>query len=463
MLIGALNFSLSNVGPEEKYFLARFIQSFGVTDPVSLGVKTLAKRFGLSDRQVSSAVDALTSADVLVSDAAVNGRGKPGRTYRLQAEFVSRLPSNLDTLHEAAIVRLLAHEDRWGVQPKINSNGQESAVDPMAELRSRRMPGRVRVVNRLLMAVLLCRADRFGVVSDVGIAQLSGLTGLNQEQVRRGVERLTDQGLIRAYVPGATGPVFLKKTKSTYFLNLNHPALSAEGNAASVLAYLTLIQTDGNERQDADLIRDNVRYFKARPESAVGEDLLFARVLDFFEGWRPPIYRLLQVRLERYAAYLLSNNWAELADPVKPQQRDFPGLLSFIREDCGFPVKQPNTDEDSVPLSYDESQDALVSLLYDRACGLARRVTALFREAHQIPFESLGFCFVPQPEGFGYCRIALLCLPKSSEGWCGGLVIEQGPYGEPEKLPLNLEADLSEEQRYRYGLLTRPTGQVPAA
>lgn len=37
----------------------------------------------------------------------------------------------------------------------------------LTDLRSKKQPDRLTVVNRLLLSVLLCRADRFGVVNHV--------------------------------------------------------------------------------------------------------------------------------------------------------------------------------------------------------------------------------------------------------------------------------------------------------
>lgn len=65
MQLRALLFEIKGLAPEAKYFLVRFIQCFGVTDPVCLGVKEFAKHVGVTDRQASAALDALVDAEIL--------------------------------------------------------------------------------------------------------------------------------------------------------------------------------------------------------------------------------------------------------------------------------------------------------------------------------------------------------------------------------------------------------------
>ena len=47
-MFSALLCEVKGLGPEAKYFLVRFIQCFGVTDLVCLGVKEFAKQVGVS-------------------------------------------------------------------------------------------------------------------------------------------------------------------------------------------------------------------------------------------------------------------------------------------------------------------------------------------------------------------------------------------------------------------------------
>lgn len=56
----------------------------------------------------------------------------------------------------------------------------------------------------------------------------------------------------------------------------------------------------------------------------------------------------------------------------------------------------------------------------------------------------------------GYDHFALLALPCPSEGWSGCLVVEPdtAPPVAPQHFPI--ESDIPLEDRYNYGLQTRP-------
>jgi len=238
VFLAALFCEVKGLDPEAKYFLARFVQCFGAADPEGLGVKALAERFGLSDRQVTKSLGALVECGVMTFPDTVEGRGRPKRYYRLQEDFQKKLNKAAElppTHHEVAVGNLLRHENRKAAQASEKTEKQKADLTPLADLRGKRQPGRLTVVNRLLLGVLLCRADRFGVVSDLGSSELCKVVGLDQVSLKHRVRRLIDQGLIRAYVPGATSSVLFAKMKSVYFLNLNHPELSEESNVTSVL------------------------------------------------------------------------------------------------------------------------------------------------------------------------------------------------------------------------------------
>lgn len=314
VFLSALFCEVKGLGPEGKYFLVRFIRRFGIAEPVDLGVKALAKQFGLSDRQVSEALTSLVALDVMTVSSTPEGKGRPKRCYQLQVGFLKRL-ENITALkatqHEVAVGSLLKHESKKVCQASEKPEEQSEVVGLLTDLRSKKQPGRLTVVNRLLLSLLLCRADRFGVVNDLGFATLCKLTGLNKERLRHRLGRLIDQGLIRTYVPGATSPVLARKIISTYFLNLSHPELAGGGSVTSALVCMNgeripdyVIHADGVSK---DVSRDKG---KSRPF----QGSKYEQVVRYFKGQQDLLFRLLQVMLERYAAYLLSKRWSDLSE-----------------------------------------------------------------------------------------------------------------------------------------------------
>jgi len=467
VFIAALFCEVRGLEPLGKYFLVRFIQRFGIAEPVDLGVKVLAKQFGLADSQVSAALAALVSNGVMAFSSNIEGRGRPKRYYRLQATFVSKLNkvSPLPvTLYEGAISCLLRHEDKKAPQASARVEKTNFAKARLANLRAERQPGRLSVVNRLLLSILLCRADRFGVVSDLGFATLGKLTGLSKEHLKHRVGRLIDQGLIRAYVPGATSSVFVRKMKSIYYLTLDHPELGGKGDITSVFAYIPGRGISPDHVRHASEIRQEVNRLKRDPGQFEG--LPYKQFLRFFEGQPSSSFRLLQVMLEKYAAEFLSRHWSDLAQSRIPFNKVINGRVEewreLIRKDFR-PAKALGINVSHLEITGPDQQKILEDELCYWAFQLAGRIKELFSQAPAIPFETMDFVIIPRPFESGYYPLVLLALPRATSGWRKCLIVEQSAEGDVHAQRFASEADIPLEDRYRYGFLIRPRSEATVA
>lgn len=470
VFLAALFYEEKGLDPEVKYFLTRFVQCFGTADPTGLSVKAYAKHFGLSDRQVTKSLGALVECGVMTFSDPVEGRGGPKRYYRLQEDFHKKLnkasallPTHLH--HEVAVGNLLKHENRKAAQASENPEKRKRKLDlaPLADLRRKRQPGQLSVVNRLLLSVLLCHADRFGVVSDLGSSALCNITGLSKERLRNRVQRLINQGLIRAYVPGATGTVLFTKIKSVYFLNLNHPELSVEGNATLILSCTTGAPFPDREpgvvhahrlHSDIDRQKRNPAAFGARP---------YTRFLRTFEVQPPSFFRLFQVMLEKYAADFLSRHWSGLSLLPIDQLIDVQKWRELIRKDFRPPKPLPSLDSDHLKSIDEDQHTVLVDEICYWAFELAVWIKELLYHVPEVPFDTMDFAITPQSMELGYCRVTLLALPRGSDGSRSCLVIKVSDEGEVIAEPFSRESDIPLEDRYRYGLLTRPGSEKTAA
>ena len=461
MFVAALFCGVKGLEPEGKYFLVRFIQHFGIAEPVSLGVKALAKQFGLSDRQVTKSLKKLVECGVMTVSSTPEGRGQPKRCYRLQEDFHRELDkaAPLPTMqHAVTAASLLKHEIKKPVQASEKPEKQKVDLAPLADLRRKIRPGQLSIVNRLLLSVLLCHADRFGVVSDLGSSALRKVTGLSQERLRYRVRGLIDQGLIRAYVPGATGTLLSAKTKSIYFLNLNHTELSDEGSVTSVLVCVT-----GDPFPDRE--PDVLHAYRFYSETVLpkGSSKVYGRrpctpLLGAFEGQPRSFFRVLQTMLEKYAAGFLSKHWSDLG--VQPFNRwiDAQEWRVLIGKD--FLRKKPLPVPDTEHLKkIDDQHVLLVEELCHWAHDLAIWIKDLLCQASDVSFGAMGFAIIPQPMALGYYRFALLALPSDSDDVRSCLVIE--PYAGQQYFARESEIPL--EDRYRFGLLTRPGSEGAAA
>ena len=452
MFLAALFCEVKGLDPEAKYFLARFVQCFGAADPEGLGVKALAERFGLSDRQVTKSLGALVECSVMTFPDTVEGRGRPKRYYRLQEDFQKKLNKAAElppTHHEVAVGNLLRHENRKAAQASEKTEKQKADLTPLADLRGKRQPGRLTVVNRLLLGVLLCRADRFGVVSDLGSSELCKVVGLDQVSLKHRVRRLIDQGLIRAYVPGATSSVLFAKMKSVYFLNLNHPELSEESNVTSVLICSNGISCPDDVRHASDIYGD-VRLFRANPRPFDG--MPYLQLVRFLEGQHRPFFRLLQAMLEQCAAHLLSRHWSVLAHLVINKRVDDQELRESIAKNFR-PSRLPSD-------SGGDPRAILFDVLYHAAYDLAVGIKEQLCHAADVPFEAMDFVIIPRLLTIRYSPIALLALPKLPDGSCSCLVIKASAEGEVVPELFSRESEIPIEDRYRYGLLIRPGGKA---
>lgn len=393
MFLSALFCEVKGLKPEGKYFLVRYIRHFGIAEPVDLGVKALAKQFGLSDRQVSEALTTLVALGVMTFSSTPEGKGRPKRCYQFKEDFHKKL-ENITALtatqHEVAVGSLLKHESKKVCQASEKPEEQNQEVGLLTDLRSKKQPGRLTVVNRLLLSVLLCRADRFGVVNDLGFATLCKLTGLNKERLRHRLGRLIDQGLIRVYVPGATSPVLARKMKSIYYLNLGHSELAGGGSVTSALVCM-----NGERIPDcvihADGVRKDVSRDKGKPRPFQGSK--YEQVVRYFKGQQAPLFRLLQVMLERYAAYLLSKRWSDLLHGHLNQRIDDQGLRELIRLDFRISTMPAESGGDGPKWSGEEQLNTVFDHLYHWAYDLALWIKERFDQVTNVPFDSMGSSF----------------------------------------------------------------------
>ncbi|WP_137819594.1 hypothetical protein [Pseudomonas sp. 2FG] len=461
MLVRALSFPLPNVGPVAKYFLVRFVQGFGITDPVSLGVKELAKRFGLSDRQISASLEALLGGGVLALSSTPGGRGRPKRSYRLHEVSVDNFnkppqmprksyePPPFNEIHKEAIGRLLRHENTIAAQLNTKSESRGDVASLSAQMRARRQPGRLSIVNRLLLGVLLCYADHFGVVRDLGSSALRKATGLNQERLKNRIDELIEQGLIRVYVPGATSSVFAKKEHSTYFLNLHHPELFECGSETLVLISETEHSSKDNELQYGDQVSQGARDVRRFPSDFDG--MAVGGFFRYFMGQQECVFRLLELKLETYAADFLSWNWIALATGVEIED---PNLRKRIRNE--FVIPESLREALSTGPEIARLPSLVESMLYGLSIALAKRIQKMISDVPGIPFASMDFVVIPQAKNVGYRRFVLLARLRSPGSQRGCLVLCIGNNGESAIQAFTTEAEIPVADQYRFGLRAKP-------
>lgn len=453
MLLTMLRGEANGISPEAKYLLIRLAELGLVARGISVGVKELAARFGISDTQAGTALNSLVAAGVLVRRDVVSGQGRPKRHYELDASYAAQVARHdvTEVVHENVIRHLLQHELKVGDQRSAIATQQDEqrATAPLAQVRASRGQGRVSVVNRVLLAALLIRADRFGVVRDLGSAELARITGLSPVRLKNRVRTLLDDGLIRAYTPGATGSVIFKKTKSVYYLNLHHPELSCGQSLPMLLVSVTRVPTPEDTSDQVDYILKSVPESESEIQRRVGVRKFFKdkheRGLAYF----------LRSRLDFYAGDLLSRHWDEFC---KGESQ----LTRLIELDLlGGAVDA-------------EGSRLLVRYLCEQARNVAESVRANWFVRKSAPvtgidFKAMDYVLLPVQKAtnkeFGragfYPSRAVLVLPRNGVVFSETLhVVERGPSNRVEIRGFTDLAAVSKEEQCLYGLLTPPGGEL---
>lgn len=453
MLLAMLRGEANGISPEAKYLLIRLAELGLVARGISVGVKELAARFGISDTQAGTALNSLVAAGVLVRRDVVSGQGRPKRHYELDASYAAQVARHdvTEVVHENVIRHLLQHELKVGDQRSAIATQQDEqrATAPLAQVRASRGQGRVSVVNRVLLAALLIRADRFGVVRDLGSAELARITGLSPVRLKNRVRTLLDDGLIRAYTPGATGSVIFKKTKSVYYLNLHHPELSCGQSLPMLLVSVTRVPTPEDTSDQVDYILKSVPESESEIQRRVGVRKFFKdkheRGLAYF----------LRSRLDFYAGDLLSRHWDEFG---KGESQ----LTRLIELDLlGGAVDA-------------EGSRLLVRYLCEQVRNVAESVRANWFVRKSAPvtgidFKAMDYVLLPVQKAtnkeFGragfYPSRAVLVLPRNGVVFSETLhVVERGPSNRVEIRGFTDLAAVSKEEQCLYGLLTPPGGEL---
>lgn len=449
MLLAVLRGEANGISAEAKYVLVRLAEVGLVSGGVGAGVKELAARFGISDSHVGTALNSLAAAGVLVRRDVVSGQGRPKRLYEMDASYAEQIVRHDVTgvIHEKAIRHLLKHELKMADQPSAIAIPQEEqrAAVPLARVRASRGSGRVSVVNRVLLAVLLSRADRFGVVRDLGSAELSRITGLSQVRLKNRVSTLLDSGLIRAYTPGATGSVIFKKTKSVYYLNLHHLELSCEQSLPMLLVSFTRVTTWDDEWD----VVDDILHSAAEASSQRN-----AGVRQFFDNEHERrLASLLRSRLDFYAESLLSHHWGAYSNGK-----------SLISQLIRLDLRSGDADTEAIR--------SLTLYLLKKTELVARRFRNDWFQSGSalvtgIDFESSDYVLLPARRVVGsakrvvYPSRAVLALPRDGAMNSHRLYLAEfgHEFGKAKVKELNDLKEVSREDQAFYGLLTPLEGE----
>lgn len=368
--------------------LARWVQSFGVSGQVSVGVKELALRFGVSDAHISQSLTVLVDAGVLAKCSVPRGRGRPKGRYEVDSEYAEKLHAieASSIPHLAVIDQVLRHESRTLDLPELGD-----ASTSLASMWAARKPNQLDVESRLLLAVLLCHADRLGVVRNLGRKSLLDQTGLSRDQLKHRISLLLRLGWLRGYAPGANGVAPFSSIKSTYFINLPN---TNTASAASIAVLVCVGLSWSEDREHANFLLE---------ATTARDDRISEGIEVFFSGSYRLLNRVLGSKLDEYASILLSRYWGDLHAVTFHQD-----LLDRIETDL---LLAPDAEE------MRERHTQLVSYVYEHARVVALNVRRALLKANfpGIRLDELEYAILPSTAGMGVVGV----LVFSSNGGAG--------------------------------------------
>lgn len=427
-----LRVACERLSPEERLVLASFAMHFEGCGPVQMTQRELSGRLGISMRVVARAVSRLSAEAHLVVDKVSVGRGRPSSTYELSAMMQARLNDGRGESYplvcEQAIKNLLSAKNE-------QSGKGYGGTAPGKSVGFKKPPSRSDIDQpsasaRWLLAVLFSYSDELGVVRGTTTSELRRATGMGRVKLKSQLQSLVDRGVIRNCIPGASNTLFVgTKVSTTYFLNLNHPFLGLDRDASAILA----LKEGGCDRRDLVCVT-------APP--------IVERFLRGIEG---QAFEVFCLRVDEYASFLLTNHWAELSNPRCPELTKLvEGMVSadFQRPD-GNAADGAGVDE------------ATWAMVVEHIGWLALYRAGWIRElVIRMPsggVDKTRIQISPAPKMDDEIQVTVLLMERSPVPQVNCLLFNFFPppcvcslYGEEAEIPV--------DERYDFGLLTRPKG-----
>lgn len=447
---------VNGLEPEGKYLLVRLLLSYQADGGFVSTAKELSEGFGVSLPGVGKALKTFEGLGLFSVVSAPDGRGRPKRrftfTKRLAALFAKvKLPES--------------YKPAFSVESFLTLDGKDSPESPIwrpdwndGVVVDKGKSGGFSIANRLLIAVMLTQADRFGVVSSLGLAELRKATGLSKERLIYRLARLVATGVIRSCAPGATGRYLLGPAKSIYILNLADPELSVLGHQPVVFVRRFESESDAFTGWSSLLGQIYNSAIQPPPKEGVGDSEVeslgrLTRAQAFFRAEeRRYLSPALEFRLLSYASALLSNHWELI--PASPTQIPIcvPELQKAMSEDFSPPGK---TAEDVNAFPAEKDLVGLHDCLWDAVSRKASEVKCLLLSLKYSQVDQMEYLVLP--DALKSACLTLLALPKNEAVARGCYVwrLEIGGYKR-----YSSESEISVSDRLDYGLMSQPKRRV---
>ncbi|WP_339461116.1 winged helix-turn-helix domain-containing protein [Pseudomonas sp. EA_105y_Pfl2_R69] len=450
MLITILLLDSLALNSKARFVLAAFYLRYKFADTGPITVDELASGLSVPAGECADALEVLLKESVLTASVdPARKAGRPKRAFRIRDELVCRLKlarsiskSTSGVLHQKVIEHLISGPHIHAVGPDVvvcraPVKAVKGAKTTIALLKQAPLISRS---NRLLLAMLFGHSDDFGVVSSLSNADICRLTGLDSTSIKQRIRKLLELGFIRRHVPGVASPIFAKKLKSSYVLNLNHRQIAPDGDRIGFAVHESLDELAGDWRYLGGVWFDLARWrspsASSRPTSS--ELATPISVLRLFRSAPKHVFERLEFFLSGCVTDLLTRHWEKVGVANLDSALGVRDLISaFFRK----PIK------DVAGGSLLDEQE-IIDFFWLMTVRQAEECKARLSQFEGLSLSGMSLRLMPSDLKQGYA-----CLGVLIEG--GGWQVKQnGEMAQTKSLPR--EAACPVALRQKAGLLTTP-------
>jgi len=457
----AIRIALDKSSPSIKYFLVKWLQEFGPFERVEKSVIAISAELGVSKDVVSKATSYLTTNGYFEKETVLTTKRWSRYSFKCSTKLKNELIDLGDggNSHHVALIEHLLIND---IQRRSGTTVRRHSLD---------------LAPKLLLIILLRNANECGVVDHLGLSALAKLTGLSKESVKARIEHLLKRGYIRSYVPGVTGRHLYHRSPGIIYINLKHQNYAIEQktglttyiqsnsigrnpNEAMTMFtvakhILTVHKHDVITVEQSNLIRRNCNNsFFFIPKS---ED--FIKLAYFFTD--PLMYSKLnvfmQAKINGYASALLSEQWNALSQRSVIESDHIKKTIANDTFGKNF-----NKDSNEGVFPSKQQKEGLVNFLFDTSVALAKRMQGQLNQVTEAKFGNMNHVIIPTLDtGNHRLRVAIDSFPNVNDKYSYNKCIKiNADYLEPSKSIVDEEYEISLEDEYNYGLLTKPEKKV---
>jgi hypothetical protein len=449
MYMNIIHSELKGSSPEVKWFLLMLLHEFMPSKQVALTVPELSACLGVSKDVVTK------SCKYLVSIGALEQRPlKTDKNGFLKAYDILVTEESIDRLFPANQKNKIpvGSSDHMHLVELLTTNKSNEFSIP-----------KLKLANRLLLSVLLSYADACGVVRGIGSAVLMKLTCMSKDRLQSQLEKLKAEGYIRASVSGVTGRYIFGVAKGLYWMNLKHEHYkqhASPGDTVSILKEDVFGGTFNREASDIYTLAGKViSLLKTkkgnwidtliRKEGYLQPHLNNINVIAYFfqDNQMSRVRNYLQLKINEYACFIMSNHQNDINDPDDQLKND----ISMDLFPDSFALKEVTSH-----FTTEELKALVVDFIYEISLVVARKLNEQLKLIPELNLVCSSYTLVSMfDRNVNYFTLEMFCKMKTQKK---SYLYRIKPKHLPERKYSNeIESNMSGEEKFEYGLLTRPS------